>query len=66
MNKTSRAKIIPFPGVSSNTDNNLNNALDDLLKQLGYVEAPEVRGYQQTNNTKKELEYFLHEMGYVE
>ena len=66
MYKTSRAKIIPFPGVPLNINDNFQNVLDDFLKEIGYIEAPEVRGCQQTNSIKKELEYFLQEMGYVE
>jgi hypothetical protein len=31
-------KIIPFPGVTLNQDDNFQNALGDFLKEMGYVE----------------------------
>jgi hypothetical protein len=59
MYSASKAKIIPFPGVSLNQGDSIQNTLDD-------TEAPEVRGLPQSDSLQNEIENFLREMGYVE
>ena len=63
------AKIIPFPGVSLNRDDDFLNGLDGFLKEMGYrddKEAPKVRGFRQSGRPQNEVESFLHEMGYID
>ena len=66
MYNANRAKIIPFPGVSFNHDNELQSELDSFLKQMGYIKAPEVRGCPQSDGFQDEINNFLREMGYIE
>ena len=66
MNKTGKSKIISFPGVLLKTDRRLNNALDDFLKEMGYIEAPEFRGCLQSDRIQDTIDNFLREMGYIE
>jgi len=66
MYSTNIAKIIPFPGVSLNMDDSFQNTLADFLFEIGYIEAPEVRGNVQSGSQKNEIEIFLLEMGYAE
>jgi hypothetical protein len=55
----SKAKIIPFPGVLLKQSDSIQNMLEDM-------EAPEVRGFPQSDSLLNEIESFLREMGYVE
>ena len=34
-----QSKIIPFPGVVLKSEDDLQNAIDDFLKQMGYAET---------------------------
>jgi hypothetical protein len=55
----SKAKIIPFPGVSLKQGDSFQNTLDD-------TEVQDFRGLPQSDSLQNEIENFLREMGYVE
>ena len=61
-----RTNVIPFPGLSLDADNSLQNTLDSFLQEMGYADATEVRGRLQSDGFQNELESFLQQMGYVE
>jgi hypothetical protein len=59
MYNASKAKIIPFPGVSLKQGDSFQNTLDD-------TEVQYLQGLLQSDSLENEIENFLKEMGYVE